>query len=119
MALGVILWFDGARGFGFIRPDMGPKDVFLHVSALAEAGLGQIAAGTRVEFELVQTGDGRLTAQRVLPLAPARQESRNPESRNPEARTPEARPPEKRRSSSARRASGRATGGQRRRARRS
>lgn len=114
MALGVILWFDGARGFGFIRPDMGPKDVFLHVSALAEAGLGQIAAGTRVEFELVQTGDGRLTAQRVLPLAPARQESRNPE-----ARTPEARPPEKRRSSSSRRASGRATGGQRRRARRS
>lgn len=114
MALGVILWFDGARGFGFIRPDMGPKDVFLHVSALAEAGLGQIAAGTRVEFELVQTGDGRLTAQRVLPLAPARQESRNPE-----ARPPEARPPEKRRSSSSRRASGRATGGQRRRARRS
>ncbi|MGQ5702497.1 cold shock domain-containing protein [Sandaracinobacteroides sp. A072] len=114
MALGVILWFDEARGFGFIRPDMGPKDVFLHVSALAEAGLGQIAAGTRVEFELVQTGDGRLTAQRVLPLAPARQESRNPE-----ARTPEARPPEKRRSSSSRRASGRATGGQRRRARRS
>ncbi len=70
MAQGEILWFDATRGFGFIRPDMGPKDVFMHVSALAEAGIAQIAAGSKVEFELVQTGDGRLTAQRVLPLLP-------------------------------------------------
>lgn len=68
MAQGEILWFDAARGFGFIRPDMGPKDVFVHASALAEAGIEAPAAGTKVEFELVQIGNGRLTAQRVFPV---------------------------------------------------
>jgi cold shock CspA family protein len=68
MAQGSILWFDQVRGFGFIRPDMGPKDVFVHASALAEAGVDTLPAGAKVEFELVQTGDGRLTAQRVLPV---------------------------------------------------
>ncbi len=70
LAQGEILWFDSARGFGFIRPDLGPRDVFVHASALGEAGLDRIEAGTRVEFELVQAGDGRMTAQRVLPLEP-------------------------------------------------
>ncbi len=72
MAHGEILWFDTSRGFGFIRPDMGPKDVFVHVSALAEAGRSELQAGEKVQFELVQAGDGRLTAQRVLPLAPVK-----------------------------------------------
>lgn len=77
MAQGEILWFDSARGFGFIRPDMGPRDVFVHASALAEAGLQRLEAGTRVEFELVQAGDGRMIAQRVLPLgAPPRRHAR-------------------------------------------
>lgn len=70
MAQGEILWFDSARGFGFIRPDMGPRDVFVHASALADAAAPPPVAGTRVEFELVQAGDGRLIAQRVLALAP-------------------------------------------------
>lgn len=68
MAQGEILWFDTTRGFGFIRPDMGPKDVFMHVSALVEAGNSELAAGMRVEFELVQGADGRLLAHRVLRL---------------------------------------------------
>lgn len=66
MAQGEILWFDRARGFGFIRPDMGPKDVFVHVSALAEAGIDALPTGARVEFEMVQTGAGRVVAHRVL-----------------------------------------------------
>ncbi len=70
MAQGSILWFDTARGFGFIRPDMGPKDVFVHASALVEAGLESLPPGTKVEFELLQSGDGRLTAQRVIPVEP-------------------------------------------------
>ena len=69
MAQGEILWFDEARGFGFIRPDMGPKDVFLHASALAESGIRDLLPGLRVEFELVQAGDGRLLAQRVRTVA--------------------------------------------------
>jgi cold shock CspA family protein len=72
MAHGEILWFDTTRGFGFIRPDMGPKDVFVHVSALVTAPDTDLPPGTKVEFELLQTGDGRLTAQRVIPLVPNR-----------------------------------------------
>ena len=68
MAQGEILWFDAGRGFGFIRPDMGPKDVFVHVSALSECRLQGLAPGTKVEFELVQMSNGRLTAQRVFPV---------------------------------------------------
>lgn len=70
MAQGEILWFDAGRGFGFIRPDMGPKDVFVHVSALTGTKPEALSPGTKVEFELVQTGDGRLTAQRVIALTP-------------------------------------------------
>lgn len=66
MAQGEILWFDLVRGFGFIRPDMGPRDVFVHVSALAETGITSLAPGTKVEFELVQSRDGRLAAQRIV-----------------------------------------------------
>jgi len=73
MAQGEILWFDTTRGFGFIRPDMGPKDVFVHVSALVTAPDTELPPGTKVEFELLQTGDGRLTAQRVIPLVLNRQ----------------------------------------------
>lgn len=67
MARGEILWFDRQRGFGFIRPEVGPRDVFVHISAL-EAPAAPPHAGAQVEFELVQTGDGRLTAQCVRPV---------------------------------------------------
>ncbi|MFQ3596112.1 MAG: cold shock domain-containing protein [Sphingomonadaceae bacterium] len=70
MARGTILWFDTARGYGFIRPDLGPRDVFLHVSATAE-GPEALVPGAPVDFELVQTGDGRLVARRVLILGRA------------------------------------------------
>lgn len=66
MAHGEILWFDPARGFGFIRPEMGPKDVFVHASALNGTEPERLRPGARVEFELVQGGDGRLMAHRVL-----------------------------------------------------
>lgn len=67
MATGEVLWFDAARGFGFIRPDFGPRDAFVHASALADAGIAELAPGQRVEFELTQTGDGRVTAHGVRP----------------------------------------------------
>lgn len=70
MAQGEILWFDAVRGFGFIRPDLGPRDVFVHVSALAETGLNALQSGARVEFELLQVRDGRLVAQRIVPMTP-------------------------------------------------
>ncbi len=62
MATGAVKWFDGKKGFGFITPDLGPCDVFVHMSALNEAGLDRLAPGDRIEFELAQSGDGRLIA---------------------------------------------------------
>lgn len=62
MAIGEVKWFNRAKGFGFIRPDLGPRDVFVHVSAVHRAGLEALDDGQRVEFELVQLGDGRLLA---------------------------------------------------------
>lgn len=62
MATGVVKWFNTAKGFGFITPDLGPCDVFVHVSALAAARIERLEPGDRVEFELTQGGDGRLLA---------------------------------------------------------
>ncbi|WP_439532848.1 cold-shock protein [Polymorphobacter sp.] len=62
MATGVVKWFDAKKGFGFITPDHGPRDVFVHVSALSNAGLDTLVPGQRLEFELAQSGDGRLLA---------------------------------------------------------
>ncbi len=62
MATGAVKWYDHKKGFGFITPDHGPRDVFVHASALVTAGLDTLAPGQRVEFELTQGGDGRLLA---------------------------------------------------------
>nr|WP_310523632.1 cold-shock protein [Polymorphobacter sp.] len=72
MASGAVKWFDAKKGFGFITPDLGPRDVFVHSSALTAAGIETLMPGDRVEFELTQSGDGRLIA---LGLRPRSQQS--------------------------------------------
>lgn len=67
MASGVVKWFDARRGFGFIAPDLGPCDVFVHTSAVAAAGLADLVPGDRLDFELAQSGDGRLIALGLRP----------------------------------------------------
>ncbi len=62
MASGQVKWYDPKKGFGFITPDHGPCDVFVHVSAVEKAGAARLDPGSRVEFELVQGADGRLLA---------------------------------------------------------
>ena len=62
MATGVVKWFDGKKGYGFITPDLGPRDVFVHVSAVNAVGLARLQPGQRMDFELAQDGDGRLIA---------------------------------------------------------
>ena len=69
MATGTVKWFNRLRGYGFIAPDFGPKDVFVHVSALSSDALEGIDEGERVEFELTQMRDGRLAAQAVRKIA--------------------------------------------------
>jgi cold shock CspA family protein len=62
MAIGEVKWFNRKKGFGFIRPDLGPRDVFVHISAVQRSGLPGLDEGQRVEFELTQLSDGRLAA---------------------------------------------------------
>ena len=52
MATGTVKWFNGQKGFGFIEPSDGSKDVFVHISAVERAGLSGLAEGQKVQFEL-------------------------------------------------------------------
>jgi CspA family cold shock protein len=52
MASGTVKWFNATKGFGFIQPDDGGADVFVHISAVERAGLGSLNEGQKVEFEL-------------------------------------------------------------------
>ncbi len=62
MATGIVKWFNRKKGFGFIKPDFGARDVFVHVSSIHEAGMDVLNDGDRLEFELTQLSDGRLAA---------------------------------------------------------
>lgn len=53
MAKGTVKWFNGQKGFGFIQPDEGGADVFVHVSAVERAGLRGLNEGQKIEFEVV------------------------------------------------------------------
>ena len=54
MAQGKIKWFDPKKGYGFISPDDGSKDAFLHISALEKAGISQLDVGQAVSYELTE-----------------------------------------------------------------
>ncbi len=53
MATGVVKWFNGQKGFGFIQPDDGGQDVFVHISAVERAGMSSLNEGQKVSFEIV------------------------------------------------------------------
>ena len=52
MTKGTVKWFNPTKGYGFIQPQAGGKDVFVHISAVERAGLGGLAEGQKVQFEL-------------------------------------------------------------------
>ena len=54
MAQGKVKWFDTKKGYGFIEPDDGTKDAFLHISALETAGISQLEVGQTVSYELAE-----------------------------------------------------------------
>ncbi|MGI3186551.1 cold-shock protein [Nioella aestuarii] len=62
MANGTVKWFNTQKGFGFIAPEQGAKDVFVHISALERAGLSQLDDGQAVTFDLESSKDGRESA---------------------------------------------------------
>lgn len=65
MATGTVKWFNATKGYGFIAPDGGGKDVFVHVSAVQRAGLRTINEGQKVSFELTTGRDGRTSAENL------------------------------------------------------
>ncbi|MBN34743.1 MAG: cold-shock protein [Rhodospirillaceae bacterium] len=65
MQTGTIKWFNATKGYGFIAPDQGGKDVFVHISAVERAGLGALQEGQKVNFEVVPGRDGRSAADNI------------------------------------------------------
>jgi len=63
MPIGTVKWFDTVKGYGFIRPDDGSKDAFVHISAVQRAGLAGLSEGQKVEYELVQGKNGKKAAE--------------------------------------------------------
>jgi CspA family cold shock protein len=85
MATGTVKWFNGQKGYGFIRPDSGGKDVFVHISAVERAGLSNLNEGAKVSYEEMENR-GKTSAENLkkavagrtlfvalqLPLSPMR-----------------------------------------------
>ena len=62
MTTGTVKWFNGQKGFGFIQPDDGGNDVFVHISAVERAGLTGLQDNQKIAFELQSGRDGRASA---------------------------------------------------------
>ncbi len=68
MPTGTVKWFNTTKGYGFIAPDGGGKDIFVHISAVEKAGLTGLADNQKIEFELIEGRDGRQSAGDLKPL---------------------------------------------------
>jgi CspA family cold shock protein len=69
MATGTVKWFNSQKGFGFITPEGGSKDVFVHISAVERAGLQGLNEGQRVQYDLVPGKDGKSSAENLKVVA--------------------------------------------------
>lgn len=68
MPNGTVKWFNTTKGFGFIAPDDGGSDVFVHISAIEQSGLTGLSDNQKVSFGLVEGRDGRQMASDIAPL---------------------------------------------------
>jgi cold shock protein len=65
MTIGTVKWFNSTKGYGFIEPEDGSKDAFVHISAVERAGIGSLNEGQKVEFELQQGQNGKTSAENL------------------------------------------------------
>ena len=62
MTTGTVKWFNAQKGYGFIQPEDGSKDVFVHISAVERAGLGSLHEGQRISYQLERGQQGKTSA---------------------------------------------------------
>jgi len=65
MAKGTVKWFNTQKGYGFIEPEDGSSDAFVHISAVEKAGMSTLNEGQKVEFELVEGRNGKVAAENI------------------------------------------------------
>ena len=66
MTRGTVKWYNSQKGYGFIQPDDGGKDAFVHVSAVERAGMSDLREGDKIDFELVtDTRSGKMSAEKL------------------------------------------------------
>ncbi len=68
MSTGTVKWFNATKGYGFIEPEEGGNDVFVHISAVERAGMQSLREGQKVEFEIAPGRDGRSSAEELKAL---------------------------------------------------
>lgn len=66
MPRGTVKWFNATKGYGFIEPEDGSKDAFVHISAVERAGLSGLREGQKLEYELVSDQRGRTSADNLV-----------------------------------------------------
>jgi cold shock protein len=65
VAMGIVKWFNPDKGYGFIKPDEGGQDVFVHISAVERAGHSTLAEGAKVSYELKEGRSGKMSAENL------------------------------------------------------
>jgi len=68
MPTGIVKWFNATKGYGFIVPDDGGKDAFVHITAVERAGLKELREGQKLEYELVAGRNGKEAADNIVAL---------------------------------------------------
>lgn len=68
---GTVLWFNPKKGYGFVKPDDGGADIFIHLADLADSGFAGLDEGERISFQRATHGDGRFFAVAIGKIGPA------------------------------------------------
>ena len=65
MSTGTVKWFNAKKGYGFIQPDDGSNDVFVHISAVERSGIGNLNEGQKISYDVQQGQQGKLSAENL------------------------------------------------------